>query len=192
MKDMVELILEKLILYSCIENSEMEIYRYGLRKLINSVLNFLIIIIIGIVYNELFIAILYAFSYILLRRYSGGYHSKSLIRCYIFSILKIIFVLNIIYYINVYKINTFFITLISSIVILFLSPVECKNKRLDQDEKKVYKNKSMRVTLFIYLIYLLVYFTNNYISTTFSVSIFMVAFLIILGKIDSNLITKRH
>lgn len=50
----------------------------------------------------------------------------------------------------------------------------------------------MRVTLFIYLIYLLVYFTNNYISTTFSVSIFMVAFLIILGKIDSNLITKRY
>lgn len=122
----------------------------------------------------------------------GGYHSKSLINCYIFSTLKIIFVLNSIYYINVYKINTFFITLISSIVILFLSPVECKNKRLDQDEKKVYKNKSMRVTLFIYLICLLVYFTNNYISTTFSVSIFVVAFLTILGKIDSNLITKRY
>lgn len=138
MKDMVELILEKLILYSCIENSEIEIYRYGLRKLINSILNFLIIIIIGIIYDEFFIAILYAFSYILLRRYSGGYHSKSLINCYIFSTLKIIFVLNVIYYINVYKINTFSITLISSIVILFLSPVECKNS-ITIDEKKYIK-----------------------------------------------------
>lgn len=51
---MVEFILKNLILHSRIENDEIEIYRYGLRRLINSVMNVLLILAIGLIYENLF------------------------------------------------------------------------------------------------------------------------------------------
>ena len=184
---MVEFILKNLILHSRIENDEIEIYRYGLRRLINSVMNVLLILAIGLIYENLFGTIVYTFSYILLRRYSGGYHSKTLVNCYILSTITIVFALNAISYIKEVKINTFIITFVSSVVILVLSPVECRNKKLDVCEKGVYKKRAIVTTLFMYIAYQLLYFINYYISIHFSVSLVIVAFLMVLGKLDNHI-----
>ena len=75
--------------------------------------------------------------------------------------------------------------LASAVVKLILSLVECRNKKLDSHEKIVYQKCARITTLFIYIVYTLLLFINYYISIHFSMSLAIVALLIILGKLDN-------
>lgn len=70
-----------------IDESESELYRYGLELLISNVTALIIIVFVGIVLNVLYETILFLVLFYVLRKFGGGYHAKTMLRCMILTII---------------------------------------------------------------------------------------------------------
>ena len=85
--------VNRLISSSIIKKEDAEIYIYGFKEIVFVALNLITTIFIGLIFNKIFEVILFMVTYIPIRVYAGGYHARTQIRCYIFSVLMLISVL---------------------------------------------------------------------------------------------------
>lgn len=168
-----------------------ELYRYGIQQGLNLALNILTTIIIGCFCGMIFPSILFLLSYMPLRSFCGGYHAKTHIRCYIYSVIMIACILLVAKYftfsILVYEI----LVLVSLIAIFLLVPVEDKNKVLDSDEKRVFRKRACTIAVLevlIYHIFLIIRFTNSY--KILSIALFSLSVLMIIGRIKNYIHSK--
>lgn len=163
-----------------------EIYRYGIQQGLNITLNILTTIIIGALCDMIFPSILFLLCYMPLRSFCGGYHTKTHLRCYIYSVLMITSILLIAKY---FTFNIFvyeFLVLVSLVVIFLLAPVEDKNKVLDSDEKRVFRKRAYIIAtleVLIYHIFLMIRFTNG--CKVLSIALFSLSILMIIGQIKN-------
>lgn len=140
-----EKITNRLLRKNVIEYDDFEIYQFGLEQLFSTILNILTTIIIGIVFGELWNAVLFVLAFMMLRTYAGGYHFPTPLGCYLLTVSIIIAVLSVI---KSVEINFFVCTgllIVSSVIILLLAPVESKNKPLDDIECVVYREKTVGI-----------------------------------------------
>lgn len=168
-----------------------ELYRYGIQQGLNLVLNILTTIIIGCFCDMIYPSILFLLCYMPLRSFCGGYHAKTHIRCYIYSVIMINCILLVAKYftfsILVYEI----LVLVSLIAIFLLVPVEDKNKVLDSDEKRVFRKRACTIAVLevlIYHIFLIIRFTNSY--KILSIALFSLSVLMIIGRIKNYIHSK--
>ena len=187
MEFLSKILIDKLISNNIIKSEDKEIYIYGFKQLLFMILNLITTVIIGIIFNKVFESILFMIFYTPIRVYAGGYHAKTHIKCYIFSILMLIAVLYILK-LNLIKsiILVILLSLISSIIILLLAPIEDSNKPLDDIEKIVYRKRTVR-NLIIILIIEIIFFIFNIISffSCITISLICNAIMLILGKINN-------
>jgi accessory gene regulator B len=170
-----------------------EIYRYGIQQGLNIALNILTTIIIGILCGMVYPSILFLFCYMPLRSFCGGYHAKTHLRCYIYSILTITCILLVAKHFTFSTIVYEIFVILSCVVILLLAPIEDKNKVLDSDEKQVFRKKSLIIALFeliIYHIFLITNLTNSY--KVLSLSVLFLSILMIVGQIKNYIYDKRN
>jgi accessory gene regulator B len=170
-----------------------EIYRYGIQQGLNIALNILTTIIIGILCGMVYPSILFLFCYMPLRSFCGGYHAKTHLRCYIYSILTITCILLVAKHFTFSTIVYEIFVILSCVVILLLAPIEDKNKVLDSDEKQVFRKKSLIIALFeliIYHIFLITNLTNSY--KILSLSVLFLSILMIAGQIKNYIYDKRN
>ena len=127
-------IVNLLIQNHIIQKDDREIYYFGLYQMISFIFNTITTLVIVSFFNMYIEGLLFCVFYYLLRCYGGGYHSKSVIVCYILSILLIIAVLCITIKI---KLSMLFLSIFvaSFIFVFFVSPVETSTKKLDEKEK---------------------------------------------------------
>lgn len=137
------MISEKLIGFmlrnEIISYDDQEIYLYGLQQGLIILGNLLTVVIIAYYFNSVFECVIFLISYIPLRSYAGGYHTKNSLSCYMFSIIMI--------FIFIFSTKFFFwnglglagITLVSALIITLLAPVEDFNKRLNKYERHIYR-----------------------------------------------------
>lgn len=69
-----------------------------------------------------------------IRSYAGGYHASSTLRCYILTNIAIIVVLSAMKFITFSSTFLGCLSVMNSMVILILAPVDTENKRLDEIE----------------------------------------------------------
>lgn len=129
-----------------IDEKDTGIYEYGLSVLINFLVNLATILVIGGLLGCIPESICYTVCYIILRKFTGGYHAKTPHACYLFSTLMFLASLLII------RAGLVKIYLLVGVVILaigcsFIIPVDTENKRLSGKEKKVYRLFSLIVFL---------------------------------------------
>lgn len=187
---MSEKIINIFIDKGLILKEEKELFICALEQIFAYILNLFSIILIGVVFNMLFEAILFTLTYIPIRIYAGGYHAKTQLRCYIFSVFMLISVLFILKVsINVLAISI--LAIIGSFIILLLAPVEDKNKPLDDIEIKVYRNRTIR-NLIIILLSLIIGLLFNKLVVSFCISISLIcnAMMLILGKIKNSILNR--
>ena len=103
-------------------------------------------LLIGFLMQMLIEAILFTVIYIPVRVYAGGYHASTPQRCWAFSAIMLWIALCIVKYTP----QTYFwvittLSLIACIVVFLLSPVEDRNKRLDEKEHHVYHIRAIVV-----------------------------------------------
>ena len=79
--------------YKAINNEDADIYQYGNEIIISSVIDLLIVFILGLIYKELLNAVLFFISFLLLRTFGGGYHANTYLKCKIIYIIDISVVL---------------------------------------------------------------------------------------------------
>ena len=153
------------------------------------IINIITIIFIGLIFNKIFEVILFIITYLPIRIYAGGYHTRTKLRCYTFSVLMLI---SVCYILKLYLLKSYLLIVIlaitSSGIILYLAPVEDKNKPLDEIE--VYTKRTIR-NLIIVLIVLCITLIFNKINFSVCISLLCNRIILIFGKIN-NLIRYKY
>ena len=129
-----------------IEKKDTEIYEYGLSVLIYALINLATIFVIGGVLGCIPESICYTLCYIILRKFTGGYHARTPLACYLISTFMFFASLTIVRagLVNLYLIAA---VVILAIVCSCIVPVDTENKKLSTKEKKVYRLISLSVFL---------------------------------------------
>ena len=70
-----------------IAEEKREIYSYGFKLIISDVINYIIIISLGIVFNRLIESIVFLITLCGIRQFSGGFHAKTFWLCRLSMIL---------------------------------------------------------------------------------------------------------
>lgn len=169
-----------------------EVYRYGIQQGLNLALNILTTIVIGALCGMVYPSILFLVCYMPLRSFCGGYHAKTHLHCYIYSVIMITSILLVTKY-AVFNIVLYeILVLISLIIILILAPVEDENKKLDSVEKGVFRKRAYIIAFLEVLLYHIILFTSFTNSCKIlSTALFSLSILMIIGSIK-NYIQRRH
>ena len=131
-----------------IASEDRELYVFGIQQGLTMILNFATMIIVGLVIGVFWHILVFAFAYMPLRSFAGGYHAKTPLRCYVASTAMVVFVAvsaRIVIYSSLLMVALPILALVCATVILILAPLGSENKPLDDIELKVYKKKTLYV-----------------------------------------------
>lgn len=139
--------VNRLICKNIIKDNEQDIYQYGLNRFFTICLNIVTILVLGIIFNQIIQCIIFALSFMVLRTYTGGYHAKTPVRCYITTLISIIITLSVIKFIPINRFVCLGLLIFSCLLIMLLSPIGCSNKPLDEIEVVVYKRRAVIICI---------------------------------------------
>lgn len=186
--NLAEKITEKLKKENAITNKQYGMCKYGIQQGATMMLNAVTIISIGVILNEIWQAVLFMLFYVPLRSNAGGYHAKTALRCYFYSIVIMIAVLLAIKYLILSNFICIIMLIFSSGVILILSPVEDKNKLLDDVECIVYRKRTLIITILEILVSLMcLIFELDKVSLCIVWVLNIMAFVLLIGKIKNGI-----
>ena len=173
-------ILNFMVSQKVIENDEKTIafYRYGIEITISSVLNVVLVLLLGVISKRFIFSCIYLAEFIIIRSFSGGLHAKTYVGCN--AIMCAAFIILIIAYELFFKNGMLLYLVIMSIISLIImavySPCDNPHKRIKPEKKMGFKMKSIAVT-FLFCILGIVLF---YIDIKYGVWIVMVSLLVSL------------
>lgn len=168
-----------------IENSINSPDRLILKRIIPMIVNIITIIVIGILFDRVLESIIFIISYEPIRSYAGGYDAGNNLNCYIFSLAVTIIAMISIKYIPSSNYIILFLVIISSFIVVLLSPVEDINNFSNKEKAKKYKiiSKMMCILELAIVLMLLILKVNN-IALTISISLFILSIMILFGKVQ--------
>jgi len=167
-----------------VKEEEKEIYVYGLQQGLLIIANIITILAIGFVFNMVWQSLIFMIAYLPLRSFAGGYHAKTQLRCYLFSIVLTIMVLLAIKIIPWTLYVCLGLVLFAGAIIFILAPVEDSNKPLDKKEIAEYKKRT-RIMLLLegLFVALFLFLGKEAISFCIVVSLFALSVMVIEGKV---------
>ena len=119
----------------CENQNEKEIIQYGLNQFFWIILNFIGIVISGILWNEFYFGILIFSEIYFLRPYTGGYHANTEINCYMVSV-GIVNIAMLLRKINVLSLDS---------VIALFSPADNSIHPLLKADSRYYRKRSRQL-----------------------------------------------
>lgn len=182
----------KLVKKGLIQEEDTLLYSYGIENGIWIAVNIFTAAAIGIITGRLGVVMVFLLFYSMLRSYSGGLHCRNRLVCYVCStaILFIpVYSYRLVMYIMPWALCVF-LGFAALSVVLVLSPVESRNKKLDDTEKRYYKRMSHCIVsiqacflIMLYCMDMYRYFCAGYTGIIF------VALFMVLGKIAAKCYT---
>ena len=175
---------------------------YGAINLLQTINAILWVIIVGFFTGTLYETFLCSITSSTLRKYSGGVHASSPIRCAIIgattSGLFGIFVNRIFYKSNINIVIAFciFSIITSLIIVIRNAPVDCIQKPIDYESKIIFKRKSIILIALITIVIIAIFFINIghychiFIKSMASISIGILWQSFTLTKMGIGLLTK--
>lgn len=170
-----------------------EVCAYGLRQIFSTILNAGTMLLIGVFMHMTIEAILFTIAYIPIRIFAGGYHASTPQRCWAFSAVMLFMVLCIVKYtLEKYFWHLTALSLIASIAIFLLSPVEDQNKPLDEKEHHVYHIRTTLIMLAEIMIAIVIYILQfKHILMLIEMVWCSLAVMLLLGKCKKYRIEKK-
>lgn len=110
-------IVNFLIKNDVIKKDDQEIYIYGFDRILTPLLNIATTVLFGVILGELYQGLIFVFSFMALRKYSGGYHANTPIQCYALTTLAILAALLVMKFIFVNRFICLGLMVLSSLVI---------------------------------------------------------------------------
>ncbi len=190
---MVDKVTDYLVTNKTIEEEDQEIYSYGLKQGAIMLLQTFSVLLIGILWGMWWQSVLFIFSYTPLRLSSGGIHANRQWICFICTVLHSVLVLLVIKYIACSDLLVITIIAISTLIILFLAPVEDKNKPFDEAERKIFKKRTrimLAVELFAVLTLLL--FGLSEAAKSITVTHGTLSIMVIAGAVKNTIQTHQR
>ena len=167
-----------------IDDEYEEVYVYGLELVLSFLISTSIILVIGILINQIMATLIFLATFILIRQYTGGYHANSYIMCKACTVVC--------YSVSILLANVFpiprllFIALLAlgCLIIWLWGPIENRHKPLTEHVKK--KNKYTALLLFAIwsVIGLIVSFVQPLISNTVFYTLCVIIVLMIIPLLE--------
>ena len=170
-----------LICKNTIEDDNREIYQYGLEQFLSTALNILTTLVLGIIFGKIYQSLVFVVAFMVLRSYSGGYHASTSVRCYIFSVISITAGLSVMKFVEINRLVCLGLLILSSVIILVLSPIGTANKPLDEIEKIIYKKKVVfvwSIEVCVALLFIVLNITEIHIAIVLAQTLVDIALLL--------------
>lgn len=151
--------VEKCIAWRLIETENREIYAYGIKNLLNILINLVSAIILGLVFDNLSQVIWFLVNFIPLRSYLGGYHLDNTVICYIASNVIIIVATRV-----ATMIPMSVLVPIGIVCVAFIwkhAPINCPKRSYDKEEVKCFRKRCRAILLLELGVGLLLYFLDK-------------------------------
>ena len=124
-----------------------DVYRYGIEIAISTIIGFVLIGILGVVFSCPLKSLIFLLVLIPIRNYCGGYHANTYLQCN--AILSAIFILIAVLsrYISINYYYVIVLALVGLTTMCLFAPIDNINKPLDKEQKT--KCKLLSVLIFI-------------------------------------------
>lgn len=189
---MIKLISDKFACFLCKDEGQknnFDLYEYAVYIILSSAFHVITVIALGLCFNLLVESLVFYFSFIAIRKFAGGYHAKTPVRCYLFSFASNIIILCLVKWLS--SINTLFIfifiifELLCVVLILLISPLDTENNPLTGQEKKMYRMLTSIITILIFIISSLCFFKGyRNIGSSMICGVVMSALVLLMRKIQ--------
>lgn len=140
-------ISDKILLYllqcNVIEKDEttQTYYKYGIEITISSILNILLIVILGVIFNRIVESLFFLATFILLRQFTGGYHANTYFKCNLYFCITFLSVL-LLSHLSMFFIDSYIsilVTISTALFILLACPIQNKNKPIPAEKRLTLK-----------------------------------------------------
>lgn len=182
-----------LICEKVIKDDDREIYQYGFEQVFSSLLNIATMLLLGIILGKIYQSLVLILSFMALRSYSGGYHANTPLHCYLLTVMSISATLSIMKFITIDRFICLGLLVLSSVVILLLSPIGSQNKPLDEIEKIIYRKKTIivwSVETCVAIVFIILDITEIHIAITLAQVIISIA--LIFGNLQCGNLWRNY
>lgn len=192
----VEALINKQSQHYIITDEDEKIYRYGYILLCEVFLNLVIALAIGIVFSKTKAVIFFLGMYIPLRSFCGGWHANKIWKCTIISnAILLLQVYGLEKLLNYLSIRVMVLIFLLNIICIFLgAPVETEMKKIDCQEKQIYRRR-IKLIFALHIIIMLIFTLGNANEFIFSLMfVYIVQSTMLLLQIakQANRIRKKH
>lgn len=191
MDKVIELFSDKLIDYfiyhGFIDEKKKSVYQYGMIVAIQSIINIVSTLIIGLVFGLFFENLCFFIVFRLIRKYSGGLHSEKYKVCLFISvILNVVFLILFRLFMMYPNFNFVIpIEIVSCLILMLLSPITNKNKNISKKEFKVFKWIVLVICIIILSCSAILILKGSFLVYSLEMAIVFDAFLVIIAKIKA-------
>ena len=158
-----------------------EIYLFGLVLMLRITFNVATLFFIGFYFNTVGESVTFVVCSLTIRTYSCGFHVENPTTCYLISVVFIILMMLSIKF-RLWSVQlALVLTALSVGIILKYAPIEHKNRPLEEDERKVYKTRLIKVIcMLIFADFAFINYQSVLYATSFSLclSARMILFII--------------
>lgn len=191
--NITNLLIKKAIICS----DSKELYDYGFFILLSQILYFIIAVIFGIAFSVFLQSIIFYIAFQFIRKYAGGYHASTEVRCEIMSTLSILVCIVMIWLSKSYNFTLllFCISLVTAMIIAVLCPLDTPEKPLSNKEIKYFRKISWLILFIVTALIAVSYIFNwSYIFSPCCMSLILESVLIMAGKIKqiSNITKMKN
>ena len=155
-KKCTNVIVGWLIRCDAIEEKDRELYQYAVYSVLLSTYPLLFATCFGVVMGEVERSIAIIIPFAVIRKFSGGYHTKNSWNCFLWSSLLLLLCIGL----SIYARCGWFVTIVTvmaEISLIYFSPIDNENRKLSQEENKEYKKKTAIWTSFFFMVALVFY-----------------------------------
>ena len=181
-----EKLTTKLLSNGYLAAAEKEEIAYGLFTFFSRCFFLLICIFFGVLFRCFFESLAYYFTFLFVKKYAGGYHASTELRCIILSSTSIFFSVFCIYmckFVSTIYLVPCLASIIAGCIICLFAPVEVKEKQLTTEEKKRFRFYSIFRVMLVFFIEGICYcFTVFDICVAISIGVILEGFLISMGR----------
>lgn len=171
------------------EREARDYYNYGVEITVSSILNIILILVLGMIFNCLKEAAVFLLVFVPIRQFTGGFHASTYFKCNL--LFCILFLAVICIYLFTYEtigqIWEMWILIFSEAIFITECPVENKNKILSSHLKSKNKILSSLVSVFYGVIGIILRINNIPLGLIVIYTILLIAVLVIAGKISNNI-----
>lgn len=143
-----------LYIQGTIEENDMELYEYGAYVLLINIVPLLLSLIVGSIMGFALNGVLFIMPFVLIRKFSGGFHAKRADVCFILSVVIISLGICLTKEITL-GIPLHIIMIWSVISLILLSPIDSEKRRLKDAEKRRYKYVASGLAILFGVIYVI-------------------------------------
>ena len=181
-------ICNQLCEYQVIDKEYKDVYVYGLELILSFLITSSIILAVGILFRQTVPTLTFLITFVVIRKYTGGYHANSYIMCKLCTLIS--FGISV-YFANVFPMPQYMfpiLLIIGCLIILLFGPIENIHKPLTIQEKKKHKITA----LILFILWCVVGFVTSFLVPIISNTILYTLCIIIILMIIPLFERRKH